>query len=132
MSGELHRGAGARSLSDVAGAGTGEGSFAFDEDTLRTLVTSWLDLADSYQQSMRGAEQMTRVEGPGLDFASCSQAHAANESGRSYRAYLEHNRDYCLQQGQLFQNALDDYLGVEHTNVTEINRTSADPSQPEV
>ncbi len=130
MSGELHHGAGARSLRDVANSGTAEGGgFAFDEATLRTLVTSWLELADSYQRSTDNAENMVRIDGPGSDYASWSQAEAANASGRSYATYLQHSRDYCLEQAQQFQNALDDYLGVEHTNVTEINKTGSDGPQ---
>ncbi len=99
------------------------GSFAFDEDTLRGLVTDWLDLARTYQKSVNDAAYMAQVEGPGLDFASQAHAEAANASGRSYLAYLQQNGDYCLQQAQLFQNALDDYLGVEHRNVAAIDKS---------
>jgi hypothetical protein len=99
------------------------GSFAFDEDTLRSLVTDWLNLADNYRGSKETASRMVQVEGAGLDFASEAHAIAANKSGQSYRSYLTHNEDYCTQQAQLFQNALDDYLGIEHRNVAHINKS---------
>lgn len=101
------------------------GGFAYDEDTLRSLVTDWLNLADSYRDSAENAARMVQVEGPGLDFASQAHANAANESGKSYLHYLVQNQAYCTQQAQLFQNALDDYLGVEYTNVAEINKSGS-------
>lgn len=99
------------------------GSFAYTEPEMKTIVKNWLDLADSYEASIDVSRRMTAVEGPGWDFASQLFADAANQSGRSCVTYLEHNRDYCRQQAQLLQDALDDYLGVEHTNVTEINNS---------
>lgn len=89
---------------------------------MRSLITQWRDLADSYDESTTRARHMALVDPPGLDFASRAQAEAASSSGRSYSEYLQHNRDYCLQQAQLFQDALDDYLGVEHSNIVEINK----------
>lgn len=96
------------------------GTFEFDEDTMRHLVSEWLSLAEDYDRSYSQAESMIQIKGPGLDFASRSHADAANASGRAYLDYLQRNRDYCVQQAQLFQNALHDYLGIEHTNVTQI------------
>jgi len=99
------------------------GTFAYDEDTLRSLVTDWLALTDHYRESVRNATSMIRVEGPGRDIASESHAAVANSSGESYVAYLQQNLSYCAEQAQQFQNALDDYVGVEHRNVTEINKS---------
>jgi hypothetical protein len=73
-----------------------------------------------------------RITPPADDFASKFHAGAANRSGESYQSYVVHNRDYCIQQAQLFQNTLDDYLGVEHTNVTGINKTAPQGPQPGV
>jgi hypothetical protein len=107
------------------------GSFSFDEDTMRGLVKEWYALADSYDASRTVAHDMLRVEGPGLDFASSSYADAASRSGAAYVDYLSYNRDYCVQQAELFQHALDDYLGVEHANVVDIDRSGADePPRP--
>lgn len=122
MTGELHRG----SLRGVIG-GTTEGTittggFTYDEATLTGLIREWLDLADDYDKSLRDSRDLTRVVGPGRDFASESVAVAANSYGKNYLAYLQHNRDYCFDQAQSCQNALDDYLGVERRNVTEIDR----------
>jgi hypothetical protein len=124
MTGELHRGAG---LSDIAHGSQAAGSFQFDESTMRKLVKDWLDLADSYEASRRTARRMMLVEGPGLDFASHAYAKAASSSGEAYYQYLTKNRDYCDEQAQLFQKALDDYLGIEQTNVTELDSQESQP-----
>ncbi len=117
-------------LQNIAGSSTQgvitTGTFEFDEATMRGLVEEWLALAEDYDTSFRDSEWLTLVEGPGLEFASQSHAEAANGSGRSYRDYLQHNREYSYEQAQLFQNALHDYLGIEHTNVTQIG----DAGQP--
>jgi hypothetical protein len=105
------------------------GGFSFSEDDMRTIIKNWLDLHDSYRSSLRNANRMDRIDPPADDFASRFHAGAANRSGKSYRRYLEHNRDYCMEQAQLFQNALDDYLGIEHTNVAEMNKAA--PQGPE-
>jgi hypothetical protein len=123
MSGQLDRSA-MTALQNIAGNNTQgaitTGTFEFDEDTMRQLVSEWLSLAEDYNASYVATERLTRVEGPGLDFASQSHAGAANASGRAYQEYLLRNREYCIEQAQLFQDALHDYLGVEHTNVTQI------------
>jgi len=108
------------------------GSYAFDEASMRAIIKNWFDLADSYDNSLLHSDRMVRIEAPAEDFASQFHAGAANRSGESYRRYLEHNRDYCRQQAQLFQDALDDYLGVEHTNITEMNKTAPRGPQPGV
>jgi hypothetical protein len=128
MDGQLHRDHIRSELGGFFSTGHAEGTittgtFAFDEDALTGLVTDWLNLAKSYHESVHNAARIAQIEGPGHDFASGTHAVAANKSGQSYLDYLRHNRDYCGQQAQLFQNALDDYLGVEHKNVTEINKS---------
>lgn len=97
------------------------GSFNFTEDQIRAVVKNYVDLADSYDKSILRASGMTTVDGPGLDFASDAFATAANQSGVALIDSFKNARDYCLTQAQLAQNALDDYLGVEHTNVIEIS-----------
>lgn len=99
------------------------GTFTYTEPEMRTIINNWLDLAKSYRESIRESFSMTAVTGPGRDFASQMFAAAANQAGKSCLRYLEHNRDYCEQQAQLFKNALDDYLGVEHTNIIEISKS---------
>jgi hypothetical protein len=113
------------------GSPTG-GNYAFNETDMRTLIKNWLDLARSYDNSLVNAHRMSRIKPPAEDFASQFHAGAANQSGESYRRYLEHNRDYCDQQAQLFQNTLDDYLNIEHNNVTEMNKTAHQGPQPGV
>jgi hypothetical protein len=112
-------------LQNIAGSSTQgaitTGTFEFDEATMKGLITDWLNLAEDYNNSVNAGRTLVQVRGPGLDFASGSHAEAANESGRAYVHYLQNNRDYCLEQAQLFHNALHDYLGIEHTNVTEMS-----------
>ena len=108
------------------------GSFAFTESDMKTIIQNWLDLADSYRQSLTNAEVMSRILPPADDLASRFHAAAANRSAESYREYLEHNKEYCEQQAQLFQSALDDYLGVEDTNVIEIDKTAPQGPRPRI
>lgn len=129
MPGDLHRGEGPRHLAQPPEPTQAEGSFTFDETTMRSLIATWEELADSYDESRTNARQMVRVEPPGLDFASRGQANAASASGKAYLAYLEQNRDYCRHQAQLLQQTLDSYLGVEHANIAEINKAGPDGSQ---
>lgn len=97
------------------------GGYSFDVDTLNGLITKWQDLAASYEQSFDNARVMSRVEGPGLEYASQSHAEAANRSGRAYYEYLKQCRDYCLNQAQLMQDALNEYLGVDQSSAEDIN-----------
>ncbi len=123
MEGQLDRSA-MTALQNIAGSTTQgaitSGSYEFDEDTMRTLITDWLELAESYDKSYLETDVLTYIKGPGLDFASSAHADAANASGEAYRAYLLNNRDYCYAQAQSFQDTLHDYLGIERVNVVEI------------
>lgn len=115
-------------LSDMFGKGTTEGtvtggSFEYTEADMTKIRDNWLDLADSYRDSIDNAGRMARIEPPAEDMASTFHARAARASGDSYLNYLEHNRGYCQQQAQLFHDALADYLGIEHTNVMELNNS---------
>jgi hypothetical protein len=125
MTGELRRGAPIRGVIGGATEGTiTTGGFTYDEATLTGLVKEWIGLADDYANSLRESERLTLVKGPGLDFASTGVANAANLYGRAYLKYLQENHDYCIGQAQLCQNALDDYLGIERRNVTELYGSS--------
>ena len=124
MTGELHRGTRVRGIVGGSTEGTiTTGGFAYDEDTLTGLVKEWLALADDYDLSYRRSRMLERVVGPGKDFASESVAVAANSYGKAYLVYLKQNKDYCVEQAQLYQNALDDYLGIERRNVAELYRS---------
>lgn len=121
MTGELRRGAPIRGVTE--GTIT-TGGFTYDEATLEGLIKEWIALADDYADSLRESERLTLVKGPGLDFASAGVAEAANMYGRAYLTYLAQNHDYCVEQAQLCQNALDDYLGIERRNVVELYGSS--------
>jgi hypothetical protein len=123
MAGELRRDPTMRGV--VGGQAEGvitTGGFAYDETTLTDLAKEWLSLADDYNRSFRDAQRLVGVKGPGLDFASEAVAGAANTYGKAYLNYLRQNRAYCIDQAQLFQNALDDYLGVERRNVANLHK----------
>ncbi|MFI7680201.1 hypothetical protein [Actinophytocola sp. NPDC049390] len=123
MTGEPRRGSTMRGIVGGSTEGTiTTGGFSYDEATLEGLITEWLALSDDYDRSFRDSQDLVRVVGPGLDFASRSVAKAAASYGRNYLLYLRQNRDYCIEQAQLCQNALDDYLGLERRNVAEIHR----------
>ena len=107
--------------SSTEGTVTG-GTFAFAEADMVRIKQNWLDLADSYQGSLDNADRMSKIKAPAEDMASKFHVTAANSSGDSYRTYLEHNRDYCRQQADLFGEALADYRGTEDTNVTGTKR----------
>lgn len=108
------------SYEDTANASGG--GFAFDEDTLRDLVTDWLTLADEYDESRMGTRHLFLVVPPGDDFASKSQIGAVNRHSDAYGSYLEHNREFCVRQAQNFHNALSDYQGVERRNILDLRR----------
>jgi hypothetical protein len=120
MAGELHKGEGLR---EIANAAQARGSFSFDPDELQSLIRKWRELADDYADSRRNADAMMLITPPGDDFASKAHAEVANKSGASYSAYLLNNWLYCRDQADLFQQALDDYLGVEHVNEAEVNKS---------
>lgn len=124
--GEQHLGRITSALGGIAGSAQGSitnGGFSFDEDTMHRIITRYTTLADSYEDSLRNARQMASVEGPGLDYASGSVANAANQGGNSYYDYLIHQQNECRTQAQLFQQALDEYLGVDQSSAEDINKT---------
>lgn len=113
-------------LGGIAGSAQGSittGGFSFDEATMRRMITRYTGLADSYEDSFPNARRMASVEGPGLDFASQSVANAANQGGNSYLDYLVHQRDECRAQARLFQQALDEYLGVDQSSAEGIDKS---------
>jgi hypothetical protein len=135
--GQAHRDDIETQLGDMFTTHTAEGTvtggtFTYRESDMRTIIDNWRDLADSYDRSLRNAERMARILPPAEDFASPSHTAVANESGKSYRSYLAHNREYCRNQAELFQRTLDDYLGVENTNVTEMNKKAPEGHLPRV
>jgi hypothetical protein len=128
--GELNREGLLDSLRDIANSGSGPGSFVYDEATLRSLITKWVELADHYDGSLSRTTLGT-VQAPGLDVASEALAKSANTSGTAYMKYLEQNFQYCVEQAQKLQDTLDDYLGVEHHNVMELVKAGSDQPQPD-
>ncbi|GAB1511868.1 hypothetical protein [Actinophytocola sp. KF-1] len=114
---------------ETTGTVTG-GQFSYDEATLRQIIKNWRELAQSYNDSLRNARPMALISSPADDFASTTFTGKANESGKAYLSYLQHNRDYCLEQAQLFQDALNDYLGTEEQVVIDLNDAADSGPQP--
>lgn len=102
------------------------GTYTFDEETMRSLIKDWHELADSYRTSQRNARLMADIEPPGEDPASVSHAIVASRSGRSYLEYLQANEEYCVEQAQLFQAALNEYLAIEDANVANFRSVGTD------
>lgn len=128
--GELHQGSGPRSLSDIVNAGPSEGggTFVYDEATLRSLIGKWMELADHYNGSIHRSS-LGAVDPPGKDFASGAMAASANTSGKAYLRYLMRNWAFCVDQAQLLQDTLDDYLGTEHTSVISLSTVRPEPTE---
>jgi hypothetical protein len=123
MTGRLQHSESFTRLSEIGNSTPPEGGgFAYDEPTMRTLITKWLELADRYLDSSRRLDTGP-IEGPGLDFASKAQAEAATNSTKAYYAYLAKNYWYCVEQAQLLQDTLNDYLGIEHRSVIDFSRS---------
>jgi hypothetical protein len=127
--GELNRDGLLNSLRDIAGSGSDtKGSFVYDETTLRSLITKWVDLADHYHGSLNRIT-LGAVKPPGDDFASKALADSANNSGTTYIEYLTRNYWHCIEQAQLLQDTLDAYLGTEHHSVIELTKATDQPAQ---
>jgi hypothetical protein len=105
---------------------TTTGSFSYTPDQMRDIIKGFLDLAESYRKSLANAEVIARVEAPGLEYASESHAASTRAMGEDYRRSIEDSRQYCLAQAQKFQDTLDDYLGLEHSNVEQVNQAPRD------
>jgi len=99
------------------------GGYSLDVDTVRAVIPKWQELVASYDNSLRNADVMRRVQGPGLDYASQSHAEAANRSGEAYYNYLVQCRDYCLAQVQILQDALNAYVGVDESSAEDIDKS---------
>ncbi len=121
MSERLEQGEGFGSLNGPAPAESAAGSFAFDEATLKTLVTKWTELADRYLASSQRVSKES-ISPPGLDFASKAQAEASTNATKAYYEYVVRNYWYCIEQAQLLQDTLNDYLGQEHESVIRFNQ----------
>lgn len=126
--GELQQGSGPRSLADIVAAGPGEGGrFVYDETSLRSLITKWMELAEHYNGSIHRSG-LGAVDPPGTDFASGAMATSANTSGKAYMKYLTQNFWFCVEQAQQLQDTLDDYLGTEHHSVLALVKAETQPA----
>jgi hypothetical protein len=98
------------------------GTFSYTPEALSDLIAEWQSMADDYRISVKESRSLVAVQGPGTEYASRSHATMANISGQAYAASLNEKLAYCLAQAQKLQDTLDDYLGVEHHNISQINQ----------
>ena len=102
------------------------GKFSFDPDELREIVKEWLELAGDYRASMTHASLLSKIEAPGIEFASSGHATIASSAGQVYLRSLKQKIEYCVGQAQRCQDALDTYLHVEHHEVGSINQVGVE------
>jgi gas vesicle protein len=112
----LQVGAALGSIAAAGGAPPGGGHFSYQPDQLRAIIKDWDDIAASYETDISTARIMTRVKGPGSEQASESLAETASTSGTNLVKSLEAELKYCETQRKKFQDALNEYTGVEETN----------------
>jgi hypothetical protein len=105
------------------------GTFSYTPDQMREIIKTFLDLADSYRNSLVNAHAMANVEAPGLEFASAFHAADARAMGEDYLRSIHDSWQYCLTQAQKFQDTLDGYTGLEHHSVAQLNQAGAPDDQ---
>lgn len=106
------------------------GQFTFVPDEVRAIVKDWIELAREYDHSIRNADQLVViVEPPGKDQASEFYVQRTGTAVTMYAESLIQKQEYCYNQAQKFQDALNDYLGVERQSVRNIT-SSGEPLPP--
>ncbi|MDS0132537.1 MULTISPECIES: hypothetical protein [unclassified Amycolatopsis] len=106
-----------------AGGASGGAGFAYDEETLRELMREWNDLADEFKHDQEQATTLTRVKGPGLEYASGGNAEKIHQSGEALLSTLAAREEYCRNMAAKFQTALGKYARTEDDHTTEIKQT---------
>ena len=103
-------------------AGGGGAGFAYDEETLRELMHEWNDLANEFKHDQEQAVTLTRVKGPGLEYASGGNAEMIHQSGEALLSTLAAREEYCRDMAAKFKAALGRYARAEDEHATEITQ----------
>ena len=106
-----------------AGSGASGPGFKYDRATLEELAKDWNDMANEFQEDRLRADVIGRTEGPGLEYASGSNAEFIRTSGKALLATLTEREQYCRTMANKFQTALGKYARAEDTHSTEIKQT---------
>jgi hypothetical protein len=99
------------------------GGFEYDEETLRELMHEWNDLANEFKHDQEQAVTLTRVKGPGLEYASGGNAEKIHQSGEALLSTLAAREEYCRNMAAKFKAALGRYARAEDDHTTEITQT---------
>jgi hypothetical protein len=105
------------------GTGTSGPGFKYDRATLEQLAKDWNDMANEFQDDQRAARIIAATQGPGLEYASGSNADHICKSGAALSATLYEREQYCRTMASRFQTALGKYRTAEAAHSTEIKRT---------
>ncbi|SEB29524.1 hypothetical protein SAMN04489727_0176 [Amycolatopsis tolypomycina] len=106
-----------------AGAEASGPGFKYDEATLRELMNDWNELANEFQDDQREARTIAVTGGPGLEYASGSNADQICKSGNVLLATLKEREKYCRNMAAKFDAALGKYAASEDAHTTEIKQT---------
>lgn len=96
-----------------------QGSWSYDEPTLRQIAKEWQNLADDCLTAVDHSIPMTQVVGPGADPASAYMAGKANASGQTYQDMVREMQVYAQAQADACTKALGTYQEreAEHKSV---------------
>lgn len=114
---------GVRRAGSYGVSGGGGGGFRYDEATLHELVREWNELANEFKHDQEQAVTLTRVKGPGLEYASGGNAEKIHQSGDALLATLAAREEYCRNMAAKLKAALGKYAQAEDDNSTEITQT---------
>jgi hypothetical protein len=92
-------------------------------ETLRELMREWNDLANEFKHDQEQAVTLTRVKGPGLEYASGGNAEKILQSGEALLSTLAAREEYCRNMAARFKAALGKYARAEDEHITEITQT---------
>ncbi|MGC7093832.1 hypothetical protein ACPZ19_04115 [Amycolatopsis lurida] len=96
------------------------GGYSFEPDQLIDIAQEWESLADAYEADILLAKRLTRVEGPGAEYASGDNAQVVRQSGEALVSALGDRVDYCRAQAEKFRSAAGQYAEAEASAGDEI------------
>ena len=106
-----------------AGSGASGPGFKYDRATLEELAKDWNDMANEFQEDQIQARNIAATKGPGLEYASGSNAKLIRGSGGALLATLKERERHCRTMAARFEAALGKYATTEDTHATEITQT---------
>ncbi|WP_370970334.1 hypothetical protein [Amycolatopsis sp. cg9] len=86
-------------------------------------MREWNELANEFKHDQEQAVTLTRVEGPGLEYASGGNAEKIQQSGNALLSTLADREEYCRSMAAKLKAALGKYARAEDDHSTEITQT---------